>query len=123
MKEVVLKGIVIHGDKLGKKLGYPTANLNWTKKKKLSSGIYAATVRVLKKEYQGVAVIGVPSMIDGKPKLEVHILDFNKMIYDEWLSAVLVKKIRKLKNYKSKQELIKTIKKDCQIARKILKND
>ena len=72
------QGKVIRGDGLGRKLGYPTANLNRPKNRKIPRGVFAARVRVLKKNYQGVAVLGIPSVADGKPKLEIHILDFNK---------------------------------------------
>ncbi|MBU1149227.1 riboflavin kinase [Patescibacteria group bacterium] len=121
MKRAVVRGIVIHGDKLGKKLGYPTANLNWPKKRRLTKGIFIATVQVLDKKYQGIVIIGIPSLTDGKPKLEIHIFDFEGIIYGKWLSATLIEKIRDLKTYKSKKELLKAIQKDCQKARTILK--
>lgn len=116
----LLKGVVVHGDKLGRKLGYPTANLNWPKKKRVAKGVYATEVQVLKKNYQGVAVIGIPSVLENKPKIEIHILDFNKMIYGKWLYVRMVKKIRNLKQYKTKPELKKAINKDCQKTRQIL---
>lgn len=122
MKKTIIRGIIIHGDGMGKKLGYPTANLSWPKKRKIPKGIFAAEVRVLKKDYQGIAVIGVRSIIDKRPKLEVHILDFNRMIYGKWISAVMVKKIRNLKSFKSKKVLLKAIGSDCKKARRILKN-
>lgn len=115
-----LRGIVIHGDKLGRKLGYPTANLNWPQKRQIPKGVYATKVRVLKKDYQGVAVIGIPSVLDNSPKIEIHILNFNKMIYGKWLYARIVRKIRNLKQYKARIELKKAIAQDCQITRQIL---
>ncbi|MBU0613097.1 riboflavin kinase [Patescibacteria group bacterium] len=119
MKQKV-RGKIIHGDKVGTKLGYPTANLRMPKNKKLQKGIYVAQVRLNKKNYQGVAVIGVPSEADGKPKLEIHILDFDRMIYGKWISANIMQKLRDLKGFSSKKELISAIKKDCKKTRKIL---
>jgi len=116
------QGKVIRGDGLGRKLGYPTANLNWPPKKRIPKGVFAVRVRVLKKNYPGVAVIGIPTVTDKKPKLEIHILDFDKMIYCQWLSAEIIKKIRNLKTYRSKKELIKMIHNDCRKAKKILIN-
>ena len=119
MKENV-RGIIIHGDGVGTSLGYPTANLRMPKNRKLRNGIYAARVRLNKKEYQGLVVIGIPSEVNKKPKLEIHILDFNKMIYGEWISATLLKKIRDLKAYPSKESLTNAIEKDCRKTRKII---
>ncbi|MBU2228993.1 riboflavin kinase [Patescibacteria group bacterium] len=119
MKQKV-RGKIIHGDKVGTKLGYPTANLRMPKNKKLQKGIYVAQVRLNKKNYQGVAVIGVPSETDGKPKLEIHILDFDKMIYGKWISANIMQKLRDLKGFSSKKELISAIEKDCKKTRKII---
>lgn len=118
--KVNIRGIVIYGDGVGTSLGYPTANLRMPKDGKLEYGIYAAHVRINKKEYQGIVVIGVPSETDKKPKLEIHILDFNKMIYGKWISATMIRKIRNLHKYSSKDILIRAIEKDCQQAKKIL---
>jgi riboflavin kinase / FMN adenylyltransferase len=115
-----VRGIVIYGDGVGTKLGYPTANLRMPKYRKLKNGIYAARVRYNKKEFQGIIIIGVPSESNSEPKLEIHILDFDKMIYGKWLSAIVVKKIRKLQRYSSQNTLVKAIENDCQQARKIL---
>jgi len=116
----LVKGIVIHGDKLGRKLGYPTANLNWPRKKKISNGIYAAEVKLLKKDYQGVVVVGIPLVLNKKPKFEVHILNFNRNIYGKWLSVKIVKRIGELKKYKNNKLLKQAIRQDCQKTKNIL---
>ncbi|MFA6392220.1 MAG: riboflavin kinase [Patescibacteria group bacterium] len=114
-----VRGKVIHGDGFGAPLGYPTANLRMPKKT-IPSGVYAGYVKFKGIKYRGLVVIGMPSQVEKKPKLEVYILDFSKMIYNHWLSVQIVKKIRPLKKFNRRNLLLKTIKNDCQQARLIL---
>lgn len=114
-----IRGKVIYGDGFGAPLGYPTANLRMPKKK-IASGVYVARVRYDGAEYKGLVVVGMPSGLGNKPKLEVHILDFKKMIYGDWLSVRMIKKLRPLKRFRNRNLLLETIEKDCNQARNIL---
>ncbi|MFA6272107.1 MAG: riboflavin kinase [Patescibacteria group bacterium] len=114
-----VRGKVIYGDGYGAPLGYPTANLRMPKKT-ISSGVYAGYVKFSGKRYKGLVVVGMPSETEKKPKLEVHILDFEKMIYGQWLSVEIVKKMRPLKEFSHRNLLLETIKNDCEQARLIL---
>ncbi|MDE2598862.1 MAG: bifunctional riboflavin kinase/FAD synthetase [Rhodocyclaceae bacterium] len=78
-----MSGRVIHGDKIGRTLGYPTANIQHARARLPLSGIYAVTVDGLGKTLCGAASVGVrPTIAEGlTPVLEVHLLDFDRDIY------------------------------------------
>jgi len=85
-----INGKVVKGDQLGRKLGYPTANLFVEQSYKLipSDGIYAVTVLVNGKEYQGMCYIGSRPTINGmRRNIEVNIFDFEEDIY--WMNIRL----------------------------------
>ncbi len=88
---------VTEGDKLGREIGFPTANLKVTFGQKLipADGIYAVKVKYEGKYYSGMLNIGYRPTVEGKTRrIEVHILDFNKEIYNESLSVYFYKQIR-----------------------------
>ena len=92
-----LTGRVILGDKLGRILGYPTANIEIETRYKLipADGIYAVTVRHEHTLYKGMLYIGNRPTVDGtKRNIEVNIFDFNKDIYGESLTLYFHKLIR-----------------------------
>ncbi len=88
---------VMEGDKLGREIGFPTANLQigFTQKLIPSDGIYAVRVEYNKKFYLGMLNIGYRPTINGKTKrIEVHILGFDKNIYNKKLTVYFYKRIR-----------------------------
>lgn len=92
-----LTGRVVMGDKLGRLLGYPTANIEIDTKYKLipADGIYAATVLHEHTLYKGMLYIGNRPTVNGiKRNIEVNIFDFNKDIYGESLTLYFHKLIR-----------------------------
>lgn len=92
------EGRVITGHKLGRKLGFPTANLDINYYKLLPLGVYAVRVRVGRRWYNGICNIGyrptVNTISAATPLTEVHILDFNQSIYGRRIEIVFVEKIR-----------------------------
>ena len=91
-----LAGRVTHGEKLGRKLGFPTANLPLRHKPALS-GIFAVRVHGLPGgPRQGVASLGVrPTIADGaKPLLEVFVFDFDAPLYGRRLAVEFLHKLR-----------------------------
>src|SRR5690606_16998982 len=78
-----MSGRVMHGDKIGRTLGFPTANVQHVRARLPLSGIYAVTVDGLGERLQGAASVGVrPTIAEGlKPVLEVYLLDFKRDIY------------------------------------------
>lgn len=91
------EGEVFHGDKIGRELGYPTANLKSTDEEKicLGDGIYAVYVDVDGKHYKGMMSIGFRPTVNGKVRVtEVNIFDFNKEIYGEKIRVTVKKYLR-----------------------------
>ncbi|MCC5452638.1 bifunctional riboflavin kinase/FAD synthetase [Rheinheimera sp. UJ51] len=90
-----LTGRVRHGRKLGRNLGFPTANV-WLYRKKLPvSGVYAITARTCFGVFQGVANIGNRPTVQGvREQLEAHLFDFNQDLYGSQIEVVLRHKLR-----------------------------
>lgn len=95
----------------GRELGFPTANINLTKK--IPEGIYISKTKIVGKEHKSITFIGIAKTFNEKKfHSETYILDFSKDIYDKWISVKLIKKIRDNKKFASVKELIKQMKKD-----------
>lgn len=95
----MLSGKVIHGDKLGSKLGYPTANLQILEKSKLipREGVYAVKVHVDHVEFEGMMYIGKrPSVTEQEHiNIEINIFDFSENIYDKTIRISILEFLRK----------------------------
>ncbi|MBI2597346.1 riboflavin kinase [Candidatus Daviesbacteria bacterium] len=101
----------------GKKLGFPTANINLTKN--IPEGIYISQIKLSRSIYPALTFIGKAETFNEKKyQAETYILDFDKNIYNQWITVKLLKKIRENKKFHSVDKLITQIKKDKQIARK-----
>ena len=84
------KGKVVDGDKIGRKIGYPTANISVDLNKIIPrEGVYVVNVAVDKSEYEGMLNIGIKTQ-----KIEVHIFDFSKDVYNKELTIKFVDWIR-----------------------------
>jgi riboflavin kinase/FMN adenylyltransferase len=108
----LLDGLVIHGDKLGSTIGFPTANLQIEEAYKLIPGIgvYAVRVSVDGHTFNGMMNIGYRPTVDGQnKKIEVHILDFKKRIYNKKITITFVRKIRNERKFNSLNELKKQL--------------
>lgn len=115
-----LEGTVIHGDKMGRQLGYPTANLQLPDERKLipSEGIYAVRVN---ETLRGVMSIGTRPTFNGTDlRLEVHLFDFNSEIYGEKLKVQFVDFIRHSRKFDSIEALIAQMDNDSKKARNLL---
>lgn len=110
------EGKVVDGFKVGRKIGFPTANLELTDKEKLlpSSGVYAVKVSVDNKIYPGMLNIGCRPTLENGDQIstEVHIISFNKDIYNRTIEVRFVHKIRDEKKFANVAELIAQLKKD-----------
>lgn len=101
----------------GRKLGFPTANINLSKQ--IADGIYISKVKIENRMHPAITFIGkAETFNEKKTQSETYILDFNKNIYDKWITIVLLKKIRESKKFDSAKELIVQMKKDKVLARK-----
>ncbi|WP_066630094.1 bifunctional riboflavin kinase/FAD synthetase [Labilibacter marinus] len=117
-------GTVKGGQKLGRKLGYPTANITPNEHYKLipSSGVYACLVHVMGKPYGGMLNIGVRPTVNSDKALtiEVHILDFNQDIYSEEIEVTFISKVRDEKKFDGLDALVHQLKLDEVTIRKVL---
>ncbi len=95
-RPLALKGTVIHGDKRGRQLGYPTINLKIPNHLILpTDGVYGVVVTIHNIEYKGVANIGNNPTFNGiHRRLEVHLLDFDDNVYGQIVTVSFLKKIR-----------------------------
>lgn len=112
-----VNGLVIHGDKRGRTIGFPTANIEVDEGYLLPpTGVYAVTATVRGKEYKGVCNIGFKPTFNkekaARPSIEVHIFDFHSEIYDENVAVSWYKRIRSEQKFNNVEELIEQITKD-----------
>lgn len=105
----------------GKRLGFPTANIKLSKK--IPEGIYISKTRVDNQWLPSLTFIGSAKTFEESDfKAESYILDFDKDIYNKWISIKLLKKIRGNKKFNSEKQLIKQMKKDEEVARDVFRN-
>lgn len=117
---IKLWGKIKQGDKRGRKLGFPTANISLHKN--IPQGIYISYAKVNKKYYPSLTFIGNAKTYNLKQvKAECFILNFNKDIYRQWISITLIKKIRTNMKFTSEDKLINQMQKDLLEAKKYFK--
>ena len=115
-----ISGRVIHGEKIGRKLGYPTANIQLKRKRVALTGVFAVTVSGLDKRHlPGAASLGVrPTLGLGlRPVLEVHLLDFDREVYGSHLTVHFLHKLRDEAKFDSLETLTAQIDRDVAAIR------
>lgn len=112
---------VIHGDRRGRTLGFPTANLRISEERAmLPNGAYAVRVLLGEEVFWGIANIGDNPTFDGcTRRLEVNIQDFHRDIYDQFLQVEFLEKLREEKKFPSVDHLIRQLHRDREAARRI----
>ena len=119
-----IKGEVVHGDKRGRELGFPTANILTGFGSRFRFGIYAVRVLVDDMVAEGVACYGTrPQFDDGAPRLEVHILDFNGDLYGKQMIVEFVAFLRPEQTFVNVDALKEQISRDCAVARSYIASD
>jgi riboflavin kinase/FMN adenylyltransferase len=116
-------GRVAHGDKRGRTIGYPTANIRMFRKNAPVNGVFAVTMTGIDdREFEGVANVGTRPTVDGGSKviLEVHLFDFDKEIYGRYVEVHFKQKIRDEMRFQSLDELKAQIVKDVAEAKAAL---
>ena len=115
------EGKVVHGNRLGRSIGFPTANI-WLPKNNLPiKGVFSVKISIDVSEFEGIANIGIRPTVGGtSPVLEVNIFDFKKEIYGKRIKVEFVKKIRDEKKFDSLDDLKKQIVKDVNTAKEQL---
>ncbi|HEC73044.1 MAG TPA: riboflavin biosynthesis protein RibF, partial [Methylophaga aminisulfidivorans] len=114
-----MSGRVAHGDKRGRKMGFPTANIHLHRHKIPLTGVFAVQLFGIDEEpVNGVANIGIRPTIGGnKALLEVHLFDFKRDIYGEHVQVLFLHKIRDEHRFDSLDALIEQIHLDSEKAR------
>lgn len=114
-------GRVAHGDRLGRVLGFPTANLRVQRRRPPLQGVYAVRLYgVSPSALPAVANIGTRPTVDGvRPLLEVHVLDFAADIYGRMVQVEFVERLREERRFESLEALKEQISRDVAAARAI----
>ncbi len=116
-----MSGVVSVGQKLGRTLDFPTANIVLGERRVPVNGVYAVRLKWQGQPYAGVANVGVRPTVDGKEqRLEVHVFDFADDLYGSSLQVEFVSKIRAEHKFDSLDALKAQIQADAQRAREIL---
>ncbi len=113
-----ISGTVINGQQLGRKLGFPTANIKPTNNKLIpANGVYVVKVALNEKKiYKGMLNIGYrPTVTEKKSvQIEVHLLDFSEQIYGHSIEILFLHKLRDEIKFNSTEDLVKQLEKDKQ---------
>ena len=125
-----VSGVVTHGDKRGRTIGFPTANIRLKQQIAPTNGVYAVKITGLKKDdsgnctsstYKGVANIGVRPTVDGsRYLLETHIFDFDQEIYNQRINICFEHFIRPEQRFDGLDALIAQIQLDVETAKNLL---
>ena len=121
-REYTILGTVTHGDNLGKKIGFPTANLSAHSEQFPPNGVYFAEARVNGVLYYGVINLGYrPTVSSGKSErvLEIHMLDFDRDIYGEDVEVRFMRHLRPERKFESLESLAQQIELDVRRAREL----
>lgn len=122
--EYSITGIVVEGQKIGRKIGFPTANIEQADEYKLitANGVYACRVEYEGKIFKGMGNIGVrPTVNNSDLTIEVNIFDFDKEIYDEEITIYFIDRIRDEVKFDNLDGLKEQLGKDEIEVRELLK--
>ena len=118
-----ISGKVIHGEKRGRLIGFPTTNLSTEWNFLPKKGVYVSKVVISDKSYQSITNIGVrPTFNANSLQIESHIFDFNKNVYGKKIKIYFLARIRSEKKFETVEKLIENITKDVNFGRKYFKN-
>jgi len=106
----VISGKVIGGDGYGRKIGFPTVNLDYGKEELPKPGVYSGTASMEGAEYRAGIVVGPGD------KLEAHLIGYEGDAYDKEVILNIAKFIREFRKFDSEEELINQIKEDIKLC-------
>ncbi len=115
-----LEGVVVRGKQLGRKIGFPTMNLDYNNEFVLPrGGVYYSVLEHSGRRFRGITNIGYnPTVENDKLSVETHIIGFDEDLYDETIRINFIKRIRDEKKFDSLTELSEQLKKDKLFALK-----
>ena len=114
-----LEGVVVGGKKLGRTIGFPTANLKVSEDMLIpKKGVYYTNVVYNNNQFKGITSVGTNPTVNGeKITIETYILDFDRNIYDKELKLIFLERIRDEKKFDSIEKLVERLKKDKEFAK------
>jgi riboflavin kinase/FMN adenylyltransferase len=121
-REYTILGTVTRGDNLGKKIGFPTANLSAHSEQFPPNGVYAAEAWIDAELHRGVINLGIrPTVSGGKSErvLEIHLFDFNRDIYGHDVEVRFLRFLRPEEKFENLDTLVQQIRRDVQQAREV----
>ncbi len=114
---MVVKGVVIRGAQLGRKMGFPTANIDAQGIDHIANGVYYSQVRLAGRLHNAMSNVGTRPSVDGQSRLlETHIFGFAGDLYGQELEVDLRLKIRDEKRFSSIEELQRQLEKDAALC-------
>lgn len=120
---MVVEGVVIGGNRLGRRLGFPTANIDMSQYPDIENGVYCSKVVVDGQAYVAMTNVGVRPSVDGSRRLlETHLFGFEGLLYGLKLRVELYEKIRDEKKFSSVEELRKQIEQDSNKIKELMAN-
>ncbi|MFR9523539.1 MAG: riboflavin kinase [Rikenellaceae bacterium] len=112
---MVVRGEVIKGRALGRKLGFPTANIAIEQSVDIENGVYISSISVSGVEYRAISNVGVkPTLGDGGRVLESHLLDFSGELYGQTIEVRLLSKLRDEQRFESVEALAEQVLRDIE---------
>ena len=119
----IVEGVVIGGNRLGRRLGFPTANIAIGDDLAIENGVYCSKVYVENEEFLAMTNVGVRPSVDGSKRLlEAHLFGFKGLLYGLKLRVELIEKIRDERKFASVDELREQIAKDSNEIKKLMAN-
>lgn len=116
---MVIKGEVIRGAQLGRKMGFPTANIDAQGLTEIENGVYASEVEYDGCRYAAMSNIGLRPSVDGTTRLlETHLFGFEGDLYGKQIEVRLVRKIRDERRFASIDELQAQLQRDAEECQK-----
>jgi len=116
-----IMGKVFHGDKRGRQLGFPTANVLLKRRNSPLNGVFAVKIKTKAGTFNGVANIGARPTVNGvRQQLEVHIFNFNDDLYSQCIEVIIKKKLRQVMKFDNIEALTAQIKLDSEQAKEQL---
>jgi len=123
-REYSISGEVLHGEKRGRAMNFPTANVDVAGLAHPPVGIYAVRARTSEKTWHGAAYLGYRPTFNGRTLLlETHVLDDSPDLYGQIFDVAFVQRIREDRTFTGANDLARQIAADCDDARSILLNE
>ena len=118
MEGVVVEAEIVKVNQLGRKLGFPTANMNISNRDDISNGVYRSEIEIDGVVYNAMSNVGIRPSVESTGRwLETHIFDFHGDLYGRVLCVSLVEKIREERKFASITELRAQLEHDMEYCR------